>query len=117
MLTNTRCDMTNITMNRRSFLLLGTASLTALSIPAAYSYIDNFENAELLAHPESLSLVMEPQEIRSLGAIYRLQRPEENSERSLLRLISDGSAHLSDADDFNLPSKIREDFDAGSTIS
>jgi hypothetical protein len=108
--------MTNMTMNRRSFVILGTVGLAGVSIPSAYSYINDFKYAEPFARPESLSLIMEPQTIRLLGEMYLLQRPYENSDRALLSLISEGGADHSNPSDYNLASKIRRDFVTGNTI-
>lgn len=95
-------------MKRRSFIILGSAGVAALSIPAAFYFFDDIEYDPILAEPRSLSMIWDTETIKAVGDQYRLQIPSEKSEMSLIKLLKAAAPELEDI--------IKKDFETGNTV-
>jgi hypothetical protein len=97
-------------MRRRNFILLGTAGIAAVTIPAAFYFFDDPEYDPILADPRSLSMIWDAETITSTGNKYRLQTPSENNIRALVKKLA------AEAGTSNPEEKIKNDFAAGNTV-
>ena len=101
-------------MDRRGFIIIGTGSLAAISIPTACSFFGKVEYDPSLAKPESLSLIWDPSATKSIGKKYLLANDE--SERTLVNQILEGApTKKEELNDF-INQKIKSDFQLGNTI-
>lgn len=75
-------------MKRRDFILLSGLGITAISIPTYYYQFHTPEYDQLLTEPELLSYIWDATTIGDIGATYRKQFSDENSERKLANLLS-----------------------------
>ena len=75
-------------MKRRNFVLLASAGVAAVSIPAVnYLFYEIPDYDKKLSIPQLLSLIWDEKNILSIGAKYREKFAEENSERALARAL------------------------------
>jgi hypothetical protein len=75
-------------MKRRNFVLLTSAGVAAVSIPAFNYFFFNIPDYDKkLSTPQLLSLIWDEKSILDIGAKYREQFAEENSERALARAL------------------------------
>lgn len=95
-------------MKRRNFVLLATAAAAAVAIPVGYHYLRKPVFNQALAHPESLSMIWEPDTIRAVGESYRTIAPEERREDVLVKLLSEQPSALEE--------KIKDDFRKGDMV-
>ena len=102
-------------MKRRNFIVLTAAGTVAIG--ASYWYLRYYDQDYVgsIAEPESLSYIWDSATIMDIGSDYRKQIPEEDSERSLLKLL------LADTNDevsaiAALKKRIISDFETENTI-
>ena len=93
-----------------------TTGIVAISLPTAYYYGRDVEFNVILAQPQSLSFIWDVQTINSIGNQYRLQVPDEESKRSLVKLLGVDASAKTDALVSALEEKINNDFETGNTI-
>lgn len=75
-------------MKRRNFVLLASAGVVAVSIPAVnYFFYGIPDYDKKLSIPQLLSLIWDEEHILSIGAKYSETFAEENSERDLARAL------------------------------
>ena len=103
-------------MNRRNFILIGSAGLAAVAIPAGYYFLKDVQYDKSLAEPRSLSLIWDNQTIIAVGEQYRLMIPKEDSENSLARRLLAAASDVGGKENSDLELKIRQDFDEGNTV-
>lgn len=103
------------TMDRRQFLTVGGASAVALALPGAWCWAGPSPPQGVLAQPELLAMLGDPERVRALGRRYRSAIPEENSRETLIAALRRDfdSEPLSRS---RLRERIREDFAAGRTV-
>jgi hypothetical protein len=90
-------------MNRRNLILLASAGIGAIALPAAYlKYIGN--DHDDLVMPLQLAYLWDVKTLRNIGKQYGLQFPKENHPSRLLELL------LQD-DPKNLDLKIKGDYE------
>jgi hypothetical protein len=100
-------------MKRRDFILLATTGIAAVAIP--YYYLRDVEYDGSLAEPKQLSMIWDTETITKIGDNYRLQVPDEKSERTLVKLLSEDIS--SDAAiGKSMEQKIKKDFETGNTV-
>jgi hypothetical protein len=100
-------------MKRRDFILLATTTgIAAVAVP--YYYLKDVEYDKTLAEPKHLSMIWDTETISKIGDKYRLQVPDENSERSLVKLLS--ADIPSSQIEQSLEQKIKTDFKNGNTV-
>ena len=103
-------------MKRRNFILLSGGMFAAFAIPAYFHFFGKIKYPSTLAHPDSLSSILDTKELKQLGATYRKLVPAESGERSiadiLLEELPDDKLEFNTA----LESLIKKDFDQGNTI-
>lgn len=93
-------------MKRRKFLFYGTIGMAALSIPMSCQNFKDVVYDPNLAQAESLSMIWDTETIIEIGTHYRKLVPDENRERTLVKLLEET--------DFG--ERIKEDFENGQTI-
>ena len=103
-------------MKRRNFILIGTAGIAATALPAAFYFLRKIEYDPKLADPQSISLIWDNQTIAAVGNHYRIQAPGEESERTLIKLLSAGNPDHRRADVEAIETQIIQDFEAGNTV-
>lgn len=83
-------------MKRRNFVLLASAGVVAVSIPAVnYFFYSIPDYDKKLSAPQLLSLIWDEETILSTGAKYVENFPEENSERALVKVLFSNSSNPS----------------------
>lgn len=83
-------------MKRRNFVLLASAGVVAISIPAAnYFFYRIPDYDKKLSAPQLLSLIWDEETILSIGAKFTEKYPRENSEQALARALFSNSANHS----------------------
>jgi hypothetical protein len=103
-------------MNRRKFLLLGTAGVAALSCSFGYYYYSNTTpSGNNLAKPYSLLQIMEPSTISDIGKKYLGTMPAEKNRKVLTQLLQDLESPGSSVSEF-IPAAIRNDFTANRLV-
>ncbi len=101
-------------MERRNFVLLVSAGVVAVSIPAVnYLFYSVPDYDTKLSIPQSLSLIWDDETIRTTGAHYLEKFPEENSERVLAKALFANSATQSFE---QLEAMTKADFVEGRTV-
>ena len=101
-------------MERRKFILLSGLGVSALAIPTWYYGFKIPEYDQLLTEPELLSHIWDKPTIYEIGEIYRSQFPDENSERKLVKNLSDSVTTESVIE--GLKQQITEDYYKGNTV-
>jgi len=102
-------------MKRRNFILLSAAGAAALG--ASYWYLNYYDQEfnRSIAEPESLSYIWDKETIITIGENYRKKFPSEDSERSLVKVLSTNIN-----DDISaitaLKKRIKYDFKKGNTV-
>lgn len=96
-------------MKRRDFVILTAAGATAIALPSAYYYFGDVDYDIALTTPESLSLIWDDQTIKSVGAAYLRQVPDEASVRDLVGNLPNSSSAV-------LEEVIRKDFNTGNHV-
>ena len=102
-------------MKRRNFIVLTAAGTAAIG--ASYWYLRYYDQKYdgSIAEPESLSYIWDSATIVDIGFNYRKQIPEEDSEPSLLKLLSaDTNDEVSAI--AALKKRITSDFETENTI-
>lgn len=74
-------------MKRRNFFLLTAAGITAATLPSCVS-LRAPEHSSILADPEILSSIWDEDTISTVGKAYLTDRPDENNERALEKLLT-----------------------------
>lgn len=101
-------------MERRNFVLLASAGIVAVSIPAVNYFFYSVPDYDTkLSVPQLLSLIWDDETIRATGAKYLEKFPEENSERALAKALFANSANQSYE---KLEEKTKVDFAEGNTV-
>jgi len=101
-------------MKRRNFVLLASAGVVAVSIPAVNHFFYSIPDYnKKLSSPQLLSLIWDEATILSIGSKYREKFHEENSERALARALFLDPANQS----FDkLAEMTQADFSQGKTV-
>lgn len=63
-------------MKCRDFIIITTAGIAAISIPAYYFYLGDIEYDSSLAQPQPLSLIWDAETKSAIGTSYRNQCSE-----------------------------------------
>jgi hypothetical protein len=100
-------------MKRRDFILLATTGIAAVAVP--YYYLSDVEYDRSLAEPQPLALIWDTETITKIGDNYRLQVPDEKSERTLVKLLSEDISPDGEVSKL-LEQKIKKDFETGNTV-
>jgi hypothetical protein len=100
-------------MKRRDFILLATTGIAAVAVP--YYYLSDVEYDRSLAEPQQLALIWDAETITKIGDNYRLQVPDEKSERTLVKLLSENISSEGTVGK-SLEQKIKKDFETGNTV-
>jgi hypothetical protein len=103
-------------MQRRNFIIIGTAGLAAAAIPTAFYFFKDIEYDPSIAGPESLSLIWDPPTIEAIGKQYRLQTPKEDSERSLAKKLLSDAPGDPGKEASTLADKVITDYETGNTV-
>ncbi|WP_228851797.1 hypothetical protein [Aegicerativicinus sediminis] len=102
-------------MRRGHFILLSGLGLTAMALPTLTSCAVEYNPK--VAAPELLSTIWDTTTINAMGQSYRQQFIDENSERSLVKLLnikaSDEESRILE----KLTQQIEEDFKNGDTVA
>jgi hypothetical protein len=101
-------------MKRRDFILIATTGIAAVAVP--YYYLKDVDYDSALAKPQLLSTIWDTKTINTIGNQYRLQVPDENSERILVKLLSADLSSAPEQLDKSLQEKIKKDFETGNTV-
>jgi len=102
-------------MQRRNFILLSAAAVAAVGTSYWYLNYYNQECNSSIVEPKSLSYIWDRDTIISVGTNYRKQLPEENNEKSLIKLLSDNTNDDISAIEV-LKKEIKNDFEKGNTV-
>ncbi|MGB5369615.1 MAG: hypothetical protein WBN18_04230 [Flavobacteriaceae bacterium] len=102
-------------MRRRKFIVLATATAAALGV--SYWYLDrHFPDGDfVIATPESLTSIWDPETISGIGSLYRERWPEENNAASLKKIIREKTGEGQDVVRAILLA-VQEDFRTGETV-
>ncbi len=97
-------------MKRRDFLV-GAGGVALVTVTGTYYYINrDIEYDQLIAEPQSLSLIWDTETIISIGNDYRAHTPNENSEQALAKKLLKGNSGSDKEMINNLNEKVTEDF-------
>jgi hypothetical protein len=103
-------------MNRRGFIIIASAGVAALAIPAlVYSLHESPVDAKLF-RPQSLGQIWDTDTMNIVGLNYMLKVPKENRERILVKRLT--GKFKKDTVDLavKLDQQIKEDFISGNTV-
>ena len=103
-------------MKRRNFILLTGVGISAIVIPTWYYKFNIPEYDQLLTEPELLSHIWDGTTINEIGEIYRKQFSEENSERKLVKHLSDYELTETTTNTEVLRQQITDDYNKGNTV-
>ncbi|NNE02858.1 MAG: hypothetical protein HKN52_06790 [Eudoraea sp.] len=103
-------------MNRRTFVFLGATGILATSIPLACSQINNVKYDPLLAEPQSLSALLDYEQITAIGNKYLEKTTGETNVRSLVKHLTDGISDSKTGLAIALEAKIKTDFKKQNTV-
>jgi hypothetical protein len=79
-------------MKRRQFILWSGLGISAIAIPTWYYKFYTPKYDQLLTEPELLSHIWDGTTIGDIGETYRKKFTNENSERKLVKLLSDNAS-------------------------
>src|SRR5882762_8731551 len=100
-------------MNRKNFILLSGGMFAAFGIPAYYHFFGKIKYPGSLAHPKSLTAILDLKELNELGAAYRKQTSDESGERALADVLLEELPDDNLEFDTALNSLIKKDFEEG----
>ncbi|TDI68072.1 MAG: hypothetical protein E2O86_07985 [Bacteroidetes bacterium] len=103
-------------MKRTNFILLTGVGISAIAIPTWYYKFNIPEYDQLLTEPELLSHIWDGTTIGEIGEIYRKQFSDENSERKLVKHLSDYESTESTTITEVLRQQITDDYNKGNTV-
>jgi hypothetical protein len=103
-------------MNRKKFILLSGGMLTAFAIPVVYHFFGKIKYPGSMAHPNSLTPILDNMELRELGRSYRRQVPDESGERDLSDLLLEDLPEDQSEQNAAVAALVKKDFDEGNTI-
>ncbi|NND32729.1 MAG: hypothetical protein HKN76_09075 [Saprospiraceae bacterium] len=102
-------------MDRRSFVLLSATGAVALTIPVACSGFGTVRYDPILNQPQSLTSLLTPDQISSIGKKYREKVPKEKTVNAIARKLLDDISAEGDALIAAIDKKIKKDFETGNT--
>ncbi len=103
-------------MKRTKFILLSGLGISAIAIPTWYYKFNIPEYDQLLTEPELLSHIWDGTTISEIGKIYRKQFSDENSERKLVKYLSDYESTETTTITEVLQQQITDDYNKGNTV-
>jgi hypothetical protein len=103
-------------MKRRKFILLSGLGVSAIAIPTWYYKFNTPEYDQLLTEPELLSHIWDGTTICEIGEIYRKQFSDENSERKLVKHLSDYESTETTTITEVLRQQITDDYNKRNTV-
>lgn len=113
---NTLLLVTAKHMKRRTFIYLSAAGVLATSLPLSCSKLSRAEYDPLLAQPQSLSALIDYDQITIIGNKYIEKKSNEANVRSLVEQlmhgISDKGIKLADA----IQTKVKSEFEKRNTV-
>lgn len=101
-------------MKRSEFIILSGLGISAIAIPTWYFYIPEYD--PLLTEPEFLSHIWDGTTISDIGEKYRKQFSDENSERKLVKLLSNYASTEANTTNEILRQHIADDYRQGHTV-
>lgn len=104
-------------MERKKFLKVVVSGATALVVPMGLYNCSDTPYDRSLAKPILLSTIWDAQTISEMGERYLKQYPQENTERKLVELLTEGD--FMEQSDFSesVTSRIGEDYKTGNTVT
>ncbi|MCO5726030.1 hypothetical protein [Robiginitalea marina] len=103
-------------MKRRRFAVLSGFGITALALPAACYNPLTPAYDPLLAQPELLSQIWEPETLVEIGALYRNLTPGERTEEALVAVLFPEAPGTTDSTVEWVKKRIRDDFREGDLV-
>ncbi|GAA4944255.1 hypothetical protein GCM10023314_16560 [Algibacter agarivorans] len=103
-------------MKRRKFILLSGLGISAIAISTWYYKFNTPEYDQLLTEPELLSHIWDDTTIGEIGEMYRKQFSDENSERKLIKHLSDYESTEITTITEVLRKQITDDYNKGNTV-
>jgi hypothetical protein len=103
-------------MKRRRFAVLSGFGITALTFPAACYNPLTPAYDPLLAEPELLSRIWEPETLMEIGALYRNLTPGERTEEALVAVLFPKAAGSTASTVEWVRERIRDDFREGDLV-
>lgn len=104
-------------MERKKFVLLATAAAIAVAIPTWHYKFRSIENDKSLAKPQLLLNIWDTETIIEIGQLYQKKYPNENNERKLVKLLSDGISSENGPTESSIAWRVKEDFKTDSTVT
>ncbi len=102
-------------MKRRNFVALSSTALAAMALPACKNF-GPLDYDPMIVEPRALSHIWDTENIVKIGEMFQKKYPEENNERKLVRLISDGLSLEKSSIDKSLQQQIGQDYTNGSIV-
>jgi len=103
-------------VNRRNFILLSGGATVAIAIPTVNHFFGKISYPGSLAEPNSLTSILDFKELKELGKAYRAQVPEESTERTLAKLLSEKLPDEKSKLNSTVKNLVEKDFESGNTI-
>jgi hypothetical protein len=103
-------------MKRRRFAVLSGFGITALALPAACYNPLTPAYDPLLAEPELLSQIWEPETLVEMGALYRNLTPGERTEEALVAVLFPKAQGTAASTVEWVKERIRDDFREGDLV-
>jgi len=102
-------------MERRYFIVLASVGTAAVAAPILYYKTVDYGTS--LSEPLLLSKIGDPETILNIGQRYLKKHPNENSERKLAKLLTDGISTKNGSTDASIAWRIKEDFKTGNIVT
>jgi len=96
--------------------LIATSGAAAVAISVSCYGPTETKYNESVARPLLLSTIWDAQTIAEIGQLYREQRPKENTEQKLAKLIAEGISMERNDFSASITSRIEKDYKTGKTI-
>ncbi len=103
-------------MKRRKFILLTGFGVSVIAIPTWYYTFNTPDYDPIIAEPEWLSHIWDGTTIGEIGETYRKQFSDENSERKLVKLLSEYVSTETTTTSDVLRQQIADDYRKGNTV-
>lgn len=104
-------------MERRNFIILASVGAVAVAAPIWYFNYSSIGYDKSLTKLLLLSNIWDTETITEIGQRYQQKYPNENTERKLIKLLSDDISTENGLTDASIAKKIKEDFKKGSTVT
>lgn len=104
-------------MERRKLIILAAVGAATVAIPSWYYSNSVPDYDPSLAQPLLLSSIWDSETIAEIGKRYQKQYPKENSERKLVKLLSESTPTDKDPITASIEWRTKEDYKTGNIVT